>query len=360
MSSPALKTSPSEVEIDHLGLIAGEGKFPFLIARAARSRSVPVTAIGVHGVTSPELEAEVDEMRWVKFGEFDQMIQHFHDSGISKAVMAGRIKHSSIFQLAQLDSRGRKLISKLVNKKADTVLSLVAQVADIGGFYLVSFVVVLVNAALAECVLAWQQGTRRRLPLVVGTAFGVLGACLIYGLIACAVYTPRDDDLHLRVLLVQGNIDTPSRVGLPPAERLKRDIETWNTQLRLTEEELARSDQEGPDLIVWSETLLPGTINTNRSWRTLVQKKTDAFRVPLLAGANTDELDADGRVEASYNSACLFLPVVPGEEPVTQGRLAGRYDKRHLVPFGEFVPWPLKGHFNPLTHSGYTPGAART
>ena len=127
MSSPALKTSPSEVEIDHLGLIAGEGKFPFLIARAARSRSVPVTAIGVQGVTSPELEAEVDEMRWVKFGEFDQMIQHFHDSGISKAVMAGRIKHSSIFQLAQLDSRGRKLISKLVNKKADTVLSLVAQ-----------------------------------------------------------------------------------------------------------------------------------------------------------------------------------------------------------------------------------------
>ncbi len=250
----------------------------------------------------------------------------------------------------------------LGHSQADFIL--LAQVADIGGVYLVSFVVVLVNAALAECLLAWQQGvwqqgTRRRLPLVVGTALGVLGACLIYGLIARAVYTPRDDARRLRVLLVQGNIDTPSRVRLPPAERRQRDIETWKTQLRLTKQELEQElERNGrpPDLIVWSETLLPGTINTNQYWRTQVQKNTDAFRTPLLAGANTEERGPGGKV--SHNSACLFLPVVPGEEdaPATQGRLAGRYDKRHLVPFGEFVPWPLKGYFNPLTHSGYTPG----
>lgn len=118
---------PPNIEVDHLGLLAGEGDFPKLIARAARSRSVPVTAIGVENVTSPDLESEVTSMLWVKFGQFDRVIRLFQSHGISKTILAGRVKHSSIFELAKIDRRGMKMMARLANKKADSLLGVLIQ-----------------------------------------------------------------------------------------------------------------------------------------------------------------------------------------------------------------------------------------
>lgn len=108
--------------LHHLGLIAGEGKFPFLLAKAAKDRNIFVTAIGIHGITSPDLTQEVDAMFWVEFGQFNRLIEVCHEAGIQKAVMAGRIKHHSIFQLAKIDRRGIKLLAKTASKKADALL----------------------------------------------------------------------------------------------------------------------------------------------------------------------------------------------------------------------------------------------
>lgn len=109
-------------DLHHLGLIAGEGQFPFLLARAARDRNIAVTAIGVKGITSPDLANEVSSMHWVEFGQFNRLIQICHDTGIHKAIMAGRIQHRSIFQLARIDRRGIKLLAKAPSKKADALL----------------------------------------------------------------------------------------------------------------------------------------------------------------------------------------------------------------------------------------------
>jgi len=109
-------------QIDRLGLIAGEGAFPLLIARAARDFAVPVTAFGLRGVTPPELESEVNNMHWLEMGQFDRLIRLFHEDGISKTIMAGRIKHTSIFQLVKIDRRGLKLMARMLNKKANSVL----------------------------------------------------------------------------------------------------------------------------------------------------------------------------------------------------------------------------------------------
>jgi hypothetical protein len=98
-----------------------------MVARAARGRRVPVTAIGIRGVTSPELEPEVDSMLWVKFGQFDDVIQKLHRAGVSRLILAGRVKHNSIFQLARMDARGRRLIARVATRKADSILGAVTQ-----------------------------------------------------------------------------------------------------------------------------------------------------------------------------------------------------------------------------------------
>jgi DUF1009 family protein len=113
----------SASDLRHLGLIAGEGQFPFLLARAARDRQISVTAIGINGITSPDLAQEVDAMYWVEFGQFNRLIETCHRAGIQKAMMAGRIKHHSIFHMAtKIDMRGMKLLTRAVSKKADALL----------------------------------------------------------------------------------------------------------------------------------------------------------------------------------------------------------------------------------------------
>lgn len=116
-----------ELNIDNLGLLAGEGDFPLLVARAARSRSIPVTAVGIQGLTSPILENEVTTMHWIKFGQFDRAIRLLQSSGVRKLIMVGRVKHNQIFKLSSIDMRGLKLIARLANKKADSILGLVAE-----------------------------------------------------------------------------------------------------------------------------------------------------------------------------------------------------------------------------------------
>src|SRR5687767_8961048 len=94
---------PTMNTLTHLGLIAGEGQFPFLLAKAARDRNISVTAIGLNGITSPELGREVDAMHWIEFGQFNRLIQLCHEAGVRQAMMAGRVKHHSIFQLSRID-----------------------------------------------------------------------------------------------------------------------------------------------------------------------------------------------------------------------------------------------------------------
>lgn len=123
MSSSALEsTSESATSRSDLGLIAGGGEYPILIARAARSSGVPVRAIGFPGITSPELEGEVDSMHWIKFGQVESVFRTLKSEEISRAIMAGRVHHNNIFKNSRMDLRGLKLIGRLVNKKADTIL----------------------------------------------------------------------------------------------------------------------------------------------------------------------------------------------------------------------------------------------
>ncbi len=127
MPEATVQEPPAKLELGRIGIIAGEGQFPMMLARAARDRHVTVTAIGIRGITAPDLANDVDAMHWVDFGQFSRVIELCHQHGISHAILAGRIKHRSIFQLTKIDARGIKLLAKAPTRKADALLGLVGE-----------------------------------------------------------------------------------------------------------------------------------------------------------------------------------------------------------------------------------------
>lgn len=110
-----------------LGLIAGNGKFPFLFAREARNRRYTVIAAAIKGDTSFLLASFVDKIFWVGPGELTKLFSFFKQEGVRDVVMAGQVSPSNLFndRLA-IDEEFRKLFNALKDRKADTIFSAVA------------------------------------------------------------------------------------------------------------------------------------------------------------------------------------------------------------------------------------------
>ena len=113
-------------ESGKIGLIAGGGRFPVLFAREARRQGHEVVAVGVQGVTDPAIEREVGELHLYKIGQLDAPIQAMKKAGVRQAIMAGKIQHGSIFRDLRPDLRAIKVLARLRDKRADTILKAVA------------------------------------------------------------------------------------------------------------------------------------------------------------------------------------------------------------------------------------------
>lgn len=109
-----------------IGLIAGNGRFPFLVAQEMRRCGFTVAAVGLREETDPALEQFVDSFTWISLGQFQKLIDTLKQAGASQAVMAGQVKHAQLFAGLKLDWRAIKLLGSLVNKKTDTILGAVA------------------------------------------------------------------------------------------------------------------------------------------------------------------------------------------------------------------------------------------
>jgi DUF1009 family protein len=108
-----------------IGLIAGNGRFPFLVAAQARKAGDTVVAIALTEETDPALASHVDRIHWISVAQFQKLIDLLHEEHITAAVMAGQVKHARLFSGLKLDWRAIKLLGKLLNKKTDTILSAV-------------------------------------------------------------------------------------------------------------------------------------------------------------------------------------------------------------------------------------------
>lgn len=237
----------------------------------------------------------------------------------------------------------------------------VIQIADITGVYGISFVIVTINAAIVDLIIC-TFASRSKIPSPVPPPFpgrrllffgvtcvlpGVLlMAILFYGFSWLRHYNPQEGPI---VCMVQGNI---------PQDLKFESTEEDQIQILKKYSDLSMSMKGTPvDLLVWPETMMPGILNidpelTGRkidllSQITAVQLAQDLNTNVLLGGI---ALTLSGEEQIYFNSAYYYN---------REGTFVDRYDKIHLVPFGEFTP--LKNYFPFLAglvpyEIGLTPG----
>jgi hypothetical protein len=129
--------------MDTLGLIAGNGRFPFLLLDAARAHNLRVVVAAIKEETSPEMNdrAAADPnitVHWLSLGELSKLIETFHHEGVASAVMAGQVKHKQIFSSIRPDWRLAKLLLNLRTRNTDMLLGAVAKVLEDEGITLIS------------------------------------------------------------------------------------------------------------------------------------------------------------------------------------------------------------------------------
>jgi hypothetical protein len=126
-----------------LGLIAGNGRFPFLLLDAARAHGRRVVVAAIREETDPAMNARAAEdagttVYWLSLGELSRLIETFQSEGVAQAVMAGQVKHKQIFSSIRPDWRLAKLLLNLRTRNTDMLLGAIAKVLSDEGIELIS------------------------------------------------------------------------------------------------------------------------------------------------------------------------------------------------------------------------------
>src|SRR2546421_1741944 len=119
------------------GLIAGNGRFPFLVLEGARSQGIEMAVIALKEEAAPDLEQSAKRLHWVSLGELSKAIDLMHREGVTQAVMAGQVKHNKIFSSIRPDWKLAKLLFSLPRKNTDALIGAVARVLEDEGIRLV-------------------------------------------------------------------------------------------------------------------------------------------------------------------------------------------------------------------------------
>jgi len=211
------------------------------------------------------------------------------------------------------------------------------------GVYALSFAAAAVGLAVAHAWLDWNAVAYRRLAITVG----IVLALHALGVGAMARFEMDPDVATVRVAAIQGNIDQGEKWD---SDRRTRILTTY---LRLSEE---AGRDANVDWIVWPETAVPGLVENDPGLRSRLSLLARRYDVSLVVGGMGVEIDEEGRrFSAFFDSAFQFDP---------DGEMRDRYDKTHLVPFGEFVPFRgLLGNLfqslaRGLSSTDVTPGLA--
>jgi UDP-2,3-diacylglucosamine hydrolase len=226
-----------------LGLIAGNGRFPFLILDAARAQGLRVVVAAIKEETDPEIEEraarEPDGVRvyWLSLGELSRLIETFQREGVGHAVMAGQVKHKQIFSSIRPDWRLAKLLLNLRTRNTDMLLGAVAKVLQDEGITLVSSTAFLEPMLAPEGVLTSrepdaieQEDVRYGLLIARGIAGFDLGQTVVVAAGACVA-----------VEAMEGTDATIARAG----ELMRSlDAEASTLQRRLTVVKVAKPEQD--------------------------------------------------------------------------------------------------------------------
>src|SRR5918992_2685057 len=109
-----------------LGLIAGNGTFPFLVLEGAHKAGAQVAVAAIREETDPQIEKVADKVTWVGVGQLGKMLRFFKKEGVDKAIMAGQVKHVQIFSSSIPDLRMVKMLLRLPRRNTDALIGAVA------------------------------------------------------------------------------------------------------------------------------------------------------------------------------------------------------------------------------------------
>ena len=118
-------------------MIAGNGRFPFLVLEGARSQGIDMAVIALKEEAAPELQQLATRLHWVSLGELSKAIALMQQEGVKRAVMAGQVKHNKIFSSIRPDWKLAKLLFSLPKKNTDSLIGAVAKVLQEEGIELV-------------------------------------------------------------------------------------------------------------------------------------------------------------------------------------------------------------------------------
>ena len=216
-----------------LGLIAGNGRFPFLLLDAARAQGLPVVVAAIREETDLEIEERATRdagitVYWLSLGELSRLIETFHKEGVSKAVMAGQVKHKQIFSSIRPDWRLAKLLLNLRTRSTDMLLGAVAKVLGDEGIELISSTAFLEPLLAKEGVLterAPDEDERKNIEYGLGVARAVsgfdIGQTVVVAAQACvAVEAMEGTDAAIeRAGLLLRNLDGDSSDAVTTLDR---------------------------------------------------------------------------------------------------------------------------------------------
>src|SRR5215831_17978105 len=147
-------------DTDKLGLIAGNGKFPLLVLDAARSKGLQVVVAAIKEETFPEIERHgAAAVYWLSLGELSKLIETFQREGVTRAIMAGQVKHKQIFSSIKPDWRLAKLLLSLTTRNTDSLIGAVSKVLADEGITLMNSTELLEPMLAHEGVLTTRGPT---------------------------------------------------------------------------------------------------------------------------------------------------------------------------------------------------------
>ena len=152
------------------GLIAGNGRFPFLVLEAARDRGAEIAVAAIKEEASPEIAQQTSRIEWIGVGQLGRLIRYFKREEVTHAIMAGQVKHHQIFRLNALpDLRMVRVLARLSTKNTDSLIGAVADELAREGITLIDSTTLLEPLIAPEGVLTRRQPTtEERADIVYG------------------------------------------------------------------------------------------------------------------------------------------------------------------------------------------------
>ena len=146
------------------GLIAGNGRFPFLVLEGARMEGVEMAVAAIKEETDPAIENIARTVEWVSVGHLGKLIKFFKREGVTRAIMAGQVKHVQIFKLNALpDLRMARMLARLKRRNTDALIGAVADELASEGVTLIDSTTFLQPLLAREGVLTGRAPNKREM-----------------------------------------------------------------------------------------------------------------------------------------------------------------------------------------------------